>query len=91
MLLLVLGNWFYLASMSRMLINSFETCLTVLSFWLWVNRRHQGYDIASRIVVGVAYIGRPTSIIPWMIIWPYELMTKREGHLYFICKNALQM
>ena len=34
---------------------------------------------------------RPTSLFMWVVIWPYELLTKKDGKILFIFKNAIQM
>ena len=34
---------------------------------------------------------RPTSLFLWAVIWPYELLTKKEGKILFIFKNGVQI
>jgi len=31
-------------------------------------------DLISRAVVLVAYVARPTSLIPWVVVWPGEVL-----------------
>jgi hypothetical protein len=90
--ILILSNWFYFAMMNRTYINSIETCLTVVAYYLWLNReKGKKYDLLSRIIVGLNFIIRTTSIIVWAVIWPLELVTMKTNRIKFIIKNVLQM
>lgn len=90
--LLILSNWFYFSMMNRTYINSIETCLAVISYYFWLIRdRGQKYDILSRIIVGLNFIIRTTSILLWAVIWPYELITIKSNRPRFIFKNLIQM
>lgn len=90
--LLILSNWFYFSMMNRTYINSIETCLAVISYYFWLIRdRGQKYDFFSRILVGLNFIIRTTSILLWAVIWPYELITMKANRIRFIFKNMVQM
>lgn len=75
MLVVLFGNWAYCATMVRTYANSFETCVTIISFYFWfTNGRNgnEGYkDVYNRALAIVAYVARPTSIMIWAILWPY--------------------
>lgn len=78
--------------MNRTYINSIETCLTVISFYYWLIRdKGQRYDILNRILVGLNFIIRTTSLLLWAVIWPYELITMKANKIRFIFKNFIQM
>ena len=90
--LLILTNWYYFASLNRTYLNSAQTCLTIISFYLWLTRTENKYnDLISRILVTISFSIRPTSIILWAIVWPYELFTKKSGHILFILKNIFNL
>ncbi len=38
-------------------------------------------DLLSRFVVLFSYVARPTSLIPWMIIWPYEAISLSKHYV----------
>ena len=90
--LLILTNWYYFALLNRTYLNSAETCLTVISFYLWLTRKeNKCNDFISRILVTISFAIRPTSIIMWAIVWPYELFTKKSGHFLYILKNIVNL
>ena len=96
---------------SRTYFNSFETTMTVIAFYYWlksINKEiifHSKYistDLISRFIVVLCYISRPTSLILWAIVWPYELIMiwlsdsnkmfiRVRKCLYFILKNLVTM
>ena len=70
--ILILSNWFYFSMMNRTYINSIETCLSVIAYYLWLIReKRYKYDMLSRTIVGLNFIIRTTSILVWAVIWPY--------------------
>lgn len=77
-------NWFYLGTMSRTYMNGFETSLTIVAFYYWLNRENNANDIISRVIVWFCYLVRATSLIFWAVVWPYELWT-----MYFFYKKSL--
>lgn len=93
----VFCNWFYAGMLSRMYANSFETALTIIAFYLWISRKdNQQNDYLSRLIVIVAYVSRPTSILLWALIWPYELFADHTPvfsykFIKFIAKNVISM
>ena len=90
--LLLLTNWYYFSMLNRIYINSAETCLATISFYFWATReQHKMNDYISRFFVMVNFSLRPTSLFMWVVIWPYELLTKKDGKILFIFKNAIQM
>lgn len=88
----LLTNWYYFSSMNRTYINSAETCLTMAAFYFWVTRKQAKWnDLISRMIVVLCFVTRPTSIIVWAIVWPYELVTSSSTKIKFIFKNIAQM
>lgn len=90
--LCLLTNWYYFSMLNRIYINSAETCLGLIAFYYWTTRKeHAMNDYMSRLIVILNFSLRPTSLFLWVVIWPYELLTKKEGKMKFIFKNALQL
>lgn len=46
-------------------------------------------NLLCRVLVGVNFIARPTSIIPWVLIWPYELIQRRSQKIISLIKLVL--
>ncbi len=84
--------------LSRTYINSFECVLISISFYYWQLQYSQNIaeikmgkkiqvisrkDMISRIVVLIAYVARPTSLIPWMVIWPFEFFSYLYQGIFF--------
>lgn len=44
------------------------------------NKNYETHNLLCRIFVGVNFVARPTSIIPWVFIWPYELYQRSYQH-----------
>lgn len=90
--ILILANWFYFSMMNRTYINSIETCLSVVAFYFWLTRSEsKGHDLISRVIVGLCFIIRTTSIILWAVIWPIELFTTNASKVKFFMKNIFQL
>lgn len=74
------------------IINNTECVLTLIAFYLW-QRRFEGYnDIISRLVVLFTFCLRGTSIMFWVIVWPYELLSMPgdlTARVRFIIKNLV--
>ncbi|KAL4471760.1 hypothetical protein ABPG74_008653 [Tetrahymena malaccensis] len=70
--------WFNLMGMPRLLANSLETCLLVVSFYYYqssIINKSSIDEYISRIVVIINFVTKPTSIIPFIFIWPITLLT----------------
>ena len=90
--ILILTNWFYFSMMNRTYINSIETCLSVVAFYFWLTRSEsKSHDLISRVIVGLCFIIRTTSIILWAVIWPIELFTTNASKIKCLMKNVLQL
>ena len=90
-LLIMTTNWYYFSMLNRTYSNSAETALTIAAFYFWLIRGHRTrYDYISRLLVILCFTIRPTSIIPWAVIWPFELI-RHTSKLTFIMKNAVTM
>ena len=90
-LLLLTTNWYYFSTLNRTYSNSAETALLVIAFYYWLRRGQKTrYDLISRVIVGVSFVVRPTSIIPWVVIWPYE-MIRHPNKVTFVLKNVLNV
>ncbi|EAR94611.1 plasmid maintenance protein (macronuclear) [Tetrahymena thermophila SB210] len=75
--------WFNLIGMPRLLANSLETCLLVVSFYYYqssILNKSSYDDYISRVVVIINFVTKPTSIIPFIFIWPITLLTM-QGNL----------
>ena len=69
-LLLSWGSWVTFFYPSRIFVNNLETVLMMTSFYLWIKRgENRNYDLSSRLLVGVNFAVRGTSIIFWIITW----------------------
>lgn len=102
MLIFVFSNWYYASCLSRTYNNSFETCLTIISFYFWISNSRQGEnnakDLINRMIVTISYVSRPTSIMLWTILWPYELYEIIRVHgvlsnksIKFVLKNIINL
>ena len=64
----------------------------MISFYLWFTREEGKYrDLVNRILVTITFAMRPTSLVIWGIIWPYELFTKKSGKVAFFIKNVVHL
>lgn len=88
--------------MIRTYFNSFETALTVISFYYWISNTRlgsSGYkDFMNRAIATINYVSRPTSIMVWALLWPYELYNIIRVYglfsgkvVKFIAKNIITM
>ncbi|EGR31251.1 plasmid maintenance protein, putative, partial [Ichthyophthirius multifiliis] len=71
-------NWFSLFAYPRLIINSLESTLFIISLYYYklsFQISNIKYDYISRLLVIVNFIMRPTSIIPFVFIWPFKLFT----------------
>lgn len=64
----------------------------MIAFYFWLVREEATInDYISRGLVIVNFSLRPTSLFVWAVVWPYELLTKKEGKILFIFKNGVQL
>ncbi|KAJ8668703.1 hypothetical protein QAD02_010366 [Eretmocerus hayati] len=66
-------NWYWYYCASRTLINSFETCLTIiaLSVYPWRNSSNKNWKFLS--IVGFLCFARPTAAIFWLPLCLYHI------------------
>jgi phosphatidylinositol glycan class B len=79
-------SWFSLYAIPRTLLNSIEaTLLTAALYYEFSAPR----SYKARAIVAINFAIRPTSIIPWAIIWPMRLILEEPKHniLRYILTN----
>ncbi|CAD8091906.1 unnamed protein product [Paramecium primaurelia] len=89
--------WFSLNCFSKTLINTFETILFTLALYHWVqylqtNRNKN--NLLCRLLVIVNVMARQSSIIPWIFIWPYHLLTAKtnlKGRFQILVINGITL
>ncbi|CAF3525934.1 unnamed protein product [Adineta steineri] len=87
--------WYTMYSSPRLLLNNLEEILFICSLTAAKNFRSTRSNIAFHIFVSLSFILRPTSAIPFVIIYPYILYktSKRLQFLIqaFICFTLLNI
>lgn len=86
-------SWPSLTYLSRTVVNASETFLILVAFYFWRKRDQDWrYDWVSRLVTVFCFVVRGTSVMVWMVIWPYELLTMKGGlkqRAVFVGKSLL--
>lgn len=80
-------NWYWYYNASRTLINSVETCLTIigLSFFPWSDSG--GKNVKFLWIIGLLGIARPTAAIVWLPMFIYHVLnTSARNRIFLIVR-----
>lgn len=77
-------NWYWYYCATRTLINSFETCLTIIALSKYPWNSHSNKSNAFLWLVGFLTFARPTSVVIWLPLCSYHIFKKKSSIIQYI-------